>query len=164
MNNDWEGRTPQPAIEGKPLPKMKREADLFERLDNMEDGRTADKLRKDIENFDLRYVQDHADIAKGYQTILEIALFLGHNHEVRQQCNILIRALEGYAHHRKEYMAVDFPKEIVATIRDGLNGITEAIMPLLDETEQGKIKNLFRDMITNLEKLNAERSSQKRLR
>lgn len=98
------------------------------------------RLTNFIETFDLRLCKNQEDIAAGYQGIFELILYLGvHGKDIRDTCELLLKALNGYASHRKGYLEVEFPKEIEARMDQQMDGLLKAIQQVVKPDEYKKI-------------------------
>jgi hypothetical protein len=149
--NDFEGRHP---ISDKPLKVPKSTKDLLQRISEVPDDKISRKLRRDVLDFDLTKVRDHADIARGYQVVIELLLFLGHLDPVRRQGLAIIKALQGYAQHRKEYMEVDFPAQFLEKILEKIAQLEGGLLPLVKKENRTAVKKVFRDIALSLRESN----------
>lgn len=142
----FEGRQPKPGFTEIDFPSK----DLMAKIEDIRDSRLSRKLASAVTKFDLAQIQDAKDVAKAFQAIVLMLLHLGHDEKVRKQCETLIKAVEGYAKHRREYMKVDFPREFVNAVNAELQKLHTIMQPMIKDEYQNRVSRLFIDLTEDL--------------
>lgn len=153
MSEHYEGRPPKAAVEV--LDKAPR--DLLSIVEeNANSSKMARRLRSKLKMFDLAKASSAADIAGAYQMVAEFVLAFGHIKDYRQQFDTLLKAIDGYAKHRKEYLLVDFPAELTDQIRSHLTDLKTSLEPMVMEDHKEQFGRVFDIILESIEIVDEE--------
>jgi len=97
-----------------------------------------------IKEFDLRKINNANDLAAGYHGVFTMILHLGIlSKDVRDTCDLLLKALNGFSNHRKGYLEVEFPQELEERFEAALKNIHTALEKVLRPDEYKRISQML---------------------
>lgn len=148
---DWEGRTPTPEVEDPfvedngLIPKIRNLPLSWARRNNLESM---------VKKFNLQKITDYGDLAKGFQMLFELTLYLGDDVNFRKQMSVCNSILKEYATAREKFLEVDFPKHLAEGIKVGLGQLEQQIITFVSDEDKSKVSKIFRDIISGIEAAN----------
>jgi hypothetical protein len=97
-----------------------------------------------IKEFDLRRIKNSNDLAAGYHGVFTMILHLGIlGKDVRDTCELLLKALNGFSSHRRGYLEVEFPQELEERFEAALSDIHGALEKVLRPDEYKRISQML---------------------
>jgi len=155
--SDIEGRTPTSYLEDEAKSAKSKFRTpvkaLTERVEQLDNRVLRSNLEKDLRDFNAMKFQDNSHIAGAYQTVIKLLMLFGHVEAHRKQCDSLRKTLEAYVRAREAYLNIDFPKDLVEQLKEGLIKLETVIVPKLSEEDRLMVQRVFRDSVTVIDDL-----------
>lgn len=109
------------------------------------------RLSTFVKSFDLSQVRDCEGLAMAYQGIFDIAIQLGpENPKILKVSEVAIKALDGFARNRKEFLQIEAPQQVIAQVTEVLKALQGAIEQELTDDQRKKLSPVMRGLIGQL--------------
>jgi hypothetical protein len=133
------------AVDPTDYTKRKREGkDILSLIENLPDKSARNSLRAFVHGFDLSQFKqnDFEATARGWQGLMELALFIGPmGSRYRESIKLLISIMAGYAKTQKDYLEIQFPKQIMAQWDKLKDEMLQAAEPFMSEDDFREFKS-----------------------
>lgn len=118
--------------------------DLVSLVGTLSDSRAKNRLSNWIRTFDLSKIKenDFAMTAKGWQGLLELALFIGPlGARYRETIKLCTSIMAGYTKTQKDYLEIKFPRELTEQWESLKEEMLNAAEPLMEPDKFREFKS-----------------------